>query len=67
VQNKIREELGIDLPIIKLFEYPTIRSLAGHLGEEERAEPLAHRFQERTQRQRAAAARHRPFGARVKL
>src|SRR5207249_3553871 len=35
VQIKIREQVGIDLPIIKLFEYPTIRSLAGHLAEAE--------------------------------
>ncbi|PYK62978.1 MAG: non-ribosomal peptide synthetase, partial [Verrucomicrobia bacterium] len=36
VQNKLRERLGADLPVIKLFEYPTIRSLAGCLGEKKK-------------------------------
>ncbi|PYK02800.1 MAG: non-ribosomal peptide synthetase, partial [Verrucomicrobia bacterium] len=66
VQNKLRERLGADLPVIKLFEYPTIRSLAGCLGEKNKEEPLAQKIQERTQRQKAAAG-HKQFGARVRL
>ena len=66
VQNKLRERLGADLPVIKLFEYPTIRSLAGCLGEKKKEEPLAQKVQERTQRQKAAAG-HKQFGARVRL
>jgi amino acid adenylation domain-containing protein len=66
VQNKLRERLDVELPVIKLFEYPTIRSLAGCLGEEKKEKPLAHKIQERTQRQRASAD-HKLFGARVKL
>jgi hypothetical protein len=66
VQNKLRERLGADLPVIKLFEYPTIRSLAGCLGEKKKEEPLAQKVQERTQKQKAAAG-HKQFGARVRL
>ena len=69
VQAKLRESLGIDLPVIELFEFPTIRSLASHLGDGKNEEPFAQRIQERTRRQKAAAGRPRQkqFGARVKL
>ena len=67
VQTRLRERLGADLPVLKLFEYPTIRSLAGFLHEDKKEGPLAQRIHERTQRQKVAAARPRQFGARVKL
>ena len=69
VQAKLRESLGIDLPVIELFEFPTIRSLASHLGDGKNEVPFAQRIQERTRRQKAAAGRPRQkqFGARVKL
>jgi acyl-coenzyme A synthetase/AMP-(fatty) acid ligase/acyl carrier protein len=66
VQNKLRERLGSELPVIKFFEYPTIRSLADCLGEKTKEGPLARKIQERTQRQKAAAG-HKQFGARVRL
>jgi len=67
VQGHLRERMGVDLPVLKLFEYPTIRSLAGFLREEKKEAPFAQKIHERTQRQKVAAARHRQFGARVKL
>src|SRR6266496_860098 len=67
VQSRLRERVGADLPVLKLFEYPTIRSLAGFLREDKKEEPFAQKIHERTQRQRVAAARPRQFGARVKL
>ncbi|PYM12137.1 MAG: non-ribosomal peptide synthetase, partial [Verrucomicrobia bacterium] len=67
IQNKLRERLGAELPVVKLFEYPTVRSLAGYLGEEKKEHPFGQRIHERTQRQKAAAAGHKPFGARAKL
>jgi len=39
VHGRLCEELGKNIPIIKLFEYPTIRSLACFLRNEEAAEP----------------------------
>ncbi|OLE49545.1 MAG: hypothetical protein AUI36_20375 [Cyanobacteria bacterium 13_1_40CM_2_61_4] len=67
VQTSLREKLGADIPVLKLFQYPTIRSLTRFLGEERKEEPFVEKIHERTQRQRAAAVRHRQFGARVKL
>jgi amino acid adenylation domain-containing protein len=67
VQSQLRERAGTNLPILMLFEHPTIRSLAGFLRADRREEPFAHKIHERTLRQKAAAARHRQFGARVKL
>jgi len=64
VQTKLRERLGIDLPVLIFFQYPTIRLLARFAGEEKKQEPLLKKIHERTQRQRAAAG-HKPFGARV--
>src|SRR5207245_2608235 len=67
VQYKLRERLGAELAVITLFEYPTIRSLAAHLAEEPKEQPLAQKIHERTERKRTAAARGRQFGARVRL
>src|SRR5207244_13029078 len=67
VQSQLRERVGADLPVLRLFEHPTIRSLAGFLREDKKEEPFVQKIHERTQRQKAAAARPRPFGARVKL
>lgn len=33
VQNRLRETLGIDVPVLKLFQFPTIRALAKFIGE----------------------------------
>ena len=67
VQSQLRERVGADLPVLILFEHPTIRSLAGFLRADKKEEPLAQKIHERTQRQKVAAARPRQFGARVKL
>jgi acyl carrier protein len=34
VQNRLREVLGIDVPVLKLFQFPTIRALAKFIGEQ---------------------------------
>jgi len=67
VQTRLREQLGLDIPVLKLFQYPTIRSLARSLSEERTEEQFARKINERAQRQRAAAVRQRQFGARVNL
>ncbi|HKS35991.1 MAG TPA: amino acid adenylation domain-containing protein [Verrucomicrobiae bacterium] len=67
IQTRLREQLGIDIPVVRLFQYPTIRSLARSLSEGKTEAPFARRIHERTQRQRAAGARHRQFGARANL
>jgi hypothetical protein len=67
VQTHLRERVGAELPVLKLFEHPTIRSLAAYLREDEKAEPFVQKIHERTLRQKVAAARPGRFGARVKL
>jgi len=67
VQTHLRERVGVDLPVLKLFEHPTIRSLAAYLHEDKKEQPFDQKMHERTQRQKVATARPGPFGARVKL
>jgi amino acid adenylation domain-containing protein len=67
VQTHLRERIGADLPVLKLFEHPTIRTLAAFLREDKKQEPFVQKIHERTQRQKVAMARPGPFGARVKL
>jgi len=67
VQAKLRERLGIDIPVLRLFQYPTIRSLARSLSQETTEEPFARKIHDRGQRQRAAAVRQRKSGARANL
>jgi acyl carrier protein len=33
VQNRLRETIGVNVPVLKLFQFPTIRSLAKFIGE----------------------------------
>lgn len=37
VRDRLNEELGVDLPVLKLFEYSTIRSLARYVAEQRQA------------------------------
>ena len=67
VQSQLRERVGADLPVLRLFEHPTIRSLAGFLPEDKKGDLFAQRIHDRTLRQKASTARARQFGARVKL
>jgi len=68
VQHRLLEQLAIHVPILRLFEYPTIRSLAGHLGErKDRDESFTKKILERTRKQRAAALGPKPFAARARL
>jgi len=34
VQNRLRETIGVDVPVLKLFQFPTIRALAKFIGEQ---------------------------------
>jgi amino acid adenylation domain-containing protein len=55
----LRAQLKIDLPITKLFQFPTIRMLAAYLGEKDGQPPAAAATHERAQQQRAARNRAR--------
>lgn len=62
VQNRLRETLHVDVPVLKLFQYPTIRSLAKFIGDDAKDEPsLRQKMQERNQRrQNVITPRRRP-------
>jgi amino acid adenylation domain-containing protein len=51
-QARLRDALGRDVPVVKLFQYPTVSALAGFLGERE--QPAAHKLHDRGQRKQAA-------------
>lgn len=54
VQNRLRETLQVDVPVLKLFQYPTIRSLAKFIGESTKDEPsLRQKIEERNRRRQA--------------
>ena len=69
VQNQLRETVGMDLPLFKLFEHPTIRSLAAFVAQEKNQEPLTRKIQEWARRRETVAEwqNRKPFGARVRL
>ena len=54
-----RRELGIQLPIAKLFQYPQIRSLANYLSSGDRGQTMRTETRARARRQREALRRRR--------
>jgi len=61
VKSRLEESLGLELPIIKLFQYPTIRSLAEFIGSQSNeAESFRRKIQERSQRRQNARTPRRP-------
>ncbi len=59
VHSRLHAALGRDVPIIDMFKYPTIKTLAAHLNQEQSAEPLLQEIQERIKRQNAAMERQK--------
>jgi hypothetical protein len=60
LQARIRERMGRQVPVVDLFRYPTVASLAGHLEAGEGAAPAPRRGSERAARRRALAAGRAP-------
>ena len=56
MQARLRDALGRDVPVVKLFQYPTISALANFLGEREPSTP--EKIRDRGQRKRAVVLRH---------
>jgi acyl carrier protein len=65
VQNRLREAIGTDVPVIKLFQYPTIHALARFITEEMKEEPFRKKITERMQRRHAGLARRASVNAEV--
>ncbi len=61
MHSRLCETLQTDFPIVTLFEHPTIRSLARHLGQTGFAEATDSGWRDRAQRQREALSRLRPM------
>ena len=63
VQNRIRETLGVDVPVLKLFQFPTVRALARFIGEQAAGQPdsFHDRIEERNRLRQGAAIRRRPL------
>ena len=59
VAARVKQELGIELPAVKLFQYSTIGSLAKYLNSNQNSQPSHDKLQNRAQRQQAAQARRR--------
>jgi amino acid adenylation domain-containing protein len=59
VAVRVKQELGIELPAVKLFQYSTIGSLAKYLHSNQNSQPSHDKLQNRAQRQQAAQARRR--------
>ncbi|RKH35764.1 amino acid adenylation domain-containing protein [Corallococcus praedator] len=65
VQYLLKSRLGHDVPMVRLFEFPTIRTLAGHLqGQGDGGEAAAAQEQRQEQRQ---SGRARLLGRRGRL
>lgn len=58
-QVKLRDALGVDLPVVRLFQYPTVNALARFLTERTEQQTPLKKVQDRAQRQRKAFARRR--------
>jgi len=62
-QARLRAVLGFDLPVVKLFQHPTIQSLANFLNEN--AQPAFRNSHDRGRRKQAAFARQQKKEAEV--
>ncbi|BAY99677.1 amino acid adenylation domain-containing protein [Tolypothrix tenuis PCC 7101] len=59
VTARIQQELSIELPAVKLFQYSTIGALAKYLQLKQNSQPAYDKLQNRAQRQQAARSRRR--------
>jgi acyl carrier protein len=59
ISSQLKEVLGVDLPVIELFEYPTIGELAHYLSRQDGAQPSLQHAQDRASKQREAFKRQR--------
>lgn len=66
VHSKLQKQLDIQLPIIKLFQHPTISTLTKYLNQEQGAEASYEHVDERAERQKAALARQRQRARKAK-
>jgi acyl-coenzyme A synthetase/AMP-(fatty) acid ligase/acyl carrier protein len=63
VHRKLRARLERDMPVIRLFQYPTVAALAGQLADHEAGEQVSatQQAQERVARRKASREKRRSF------
>ena len=59
VHARLRDALKTDISIVRMFQHPTIQSLARHLDGDPRAVPVLAGVQARAEKQKAALQRQR--------
>ncbi|WP_217211465.1 MupA/Atu3671 family FMN-dependent luciferase-like monooxygenase [Streptomyces sp. AC550_RSS872] len=66
VHNRLQRETGVELPLIKLLEHPTVSALAAHLGEggADTEQRVFSDSEARARRQRDSRRRSRGLGGR---
>lgn len=62
LSRALREELGRDIPIVTLFQYPTVELLAGHISEQHAEEDPLGRARARAEKRTRALRRQRRPG-----
>jgi len=60
VQSCLQQRLGKELPIVALFQYPTVHLLAGRLGNEQDVKPVVQVGRDRAEIRKARRSRMRP-------
>jgi acyl carrier protein len=58
IQTKLRDALKIDVSIVEMFQYPTVSSLAKHIGAPSDRSSLLQEAKKRARRQRYAFSQH---------
>jgi amino acid adenylation domain-containing protein len=62
-QSRLRDALGVEVPVVKLFQYPTVRTLAQFVGGELKEHDGFDKIHARVRRQKAVFARGRELQA----
>ncbi|NMF62564.1 non-ribosomal peptide synthetase (plasmid) [Brasilonema octagenarum UFV-E1] len=64
VHSKVKEALGMDIPIVQIFRYPTISFLAKYLSHNQIEKSFSHQMDEQTQKQKELSHRQKQLMAK---
>jgi hypothetical protein len=67
MHERLRETLNVEFPIVTLFEYPTVQSLARHLDSPRDTKANGEQWRDRARLQKQALAQMRPKAKREGL
>jgi acyl carrier protein len=59
VVSLVEQKLNLNIPVAKIFQYPTISSLVKHLSHDQKQQPSNEKIQDRSQRRKAALAKRK--------